>query len=545
MEPPRSLPGLEPDREGLEPAGGCQSPLESKAAPGKRVWVKLRALLRFMVKQLESGEVNAEELKRNLEVAASLLEAVCIDETRQMLDTEDELREMGSDAAVPSEVRDWLAATFTQQARAKGRRAEEKPKFRSIVHAVQAGIFVERMFRRAFTTVGPSYSSSVLNCLKSLDLWCFDVFALQRVTEEHSLRTVVLELFSRHNLSSRFKIPGTFLSALLDALEVGYGKYRNPYHNQVHAADVTQTVHCFLLRTGMLHYLTEIEVLAIIFAAAIHDYEHTGTTNSFHIQTKSDCAILYNDRSVLENHHISAVFRMMQDEEMNIFINLTKDEFVELRALVIEMVLATDMSCHFQQVKAIKTSLQQLERIDRSKVLSLLLHAADISHPSKQWAVHSRWTKALMEEFFRQGDKEAELGLPFSPLCDRTSTLVAQSQIGFIDFIVEPTFSVLTDVAERMVLPLPEDGTKAKGNPVASQQPSCQWRQQSLDEPLELGQLRADLAGFRSTWSKYIQENKQKWKERAASGITNQASIEELSPCEEQPPAGRHNGEVE
>lgn len=34
------------------------------------------------------------------------------------------------------------------------------------------------------------------------------------------------------------------------------------------------------------HCLTEIEALAIIFAAAIHDYEHTGTTNSFHIQTK-------------------------------------------------------------------------------------------------------------------------------------------------------------------------------------------------------------------------------------------------------------------
>lgn len=34
------------------------------------------------------------------------------------------------------------------------------------------------------------------------------------------------------------------------------------------------------------HCLSEIEILAIIFAAAIHDYEHTGTTNSFHIQTK-------------------------------------------------------------------------------------------------------------------------------------------------------------------------------------------------------------------------------------------------------------------
>jgi len=29
-----------------------------------------------------------------------------------------------------------------------------------------------------------------------------------------------------------------------------------------------------------------------------------------------------------------------------------------------------------------------------------------------------------------QGDREAELGLPISPLCDRHNTLVAQSQIG-------------------------------------------------------------------------------------------------------------------
>lgn len=47
---------------------------------------------------------------------------------------------------------------------------------------------------------------------------------------------------------------------------------------------------------------------------------------------------------------------------------------------------------------------------------------------------------------------------------------------------------------------------------------SSQWRQQSLDEHLELGEVKADLAGFRATWTKYIQENKQKWKERAASG---------------------------
>ncbi|KAB0397276.1 hypothetical protein E2I00_005330 [Balaenoptera physalus] len=431
----------------------CPSDLELKSAPSKKMWIKLRSLLRYMVKQLENGEVNIEELKKNLEYTASLLEAVYINETRQILDTEDELQELRSDA-VPSEVRDWLASTFTQQARAKGRRAEEKPKFRSIVHAVQAGIFVERMFRRTYTSVGPTYSTAVLNCLKNLDLWCFDVFSLNRAADDHALRTIVFELLTRHNLISRFK-----------------------------------------------HCLSEIEVLAIIFAAAIHDYEHTGTTNSFHIQTKSECAILYNDRSVLENHHISSVFRMMQDDEMNIFINLTKDEFVELRALVIEMVLATDMSCHFQQVKSMKTALQQLER----------------NSPGSSYLSVSR------------GDKEAELGLPFSPLCDRTSTLVAQSQIGFIDFIVEPTFSVLTDVAEKSVQPMGDEDSKSKT------QPSFQWRQPSLD--VEVGDPNPDVVSFRSTWTKYIQENKQKWKERAASGVTNQMSIDELSPCEEEAPA--------
>jgi len=31
---------------------------------------------------------------------------------------------------------------------------------------------------------------------------------------------------------------------------------------------------------------------------------------------------------------------------------------------------------------------------------------------------------------FIQGDKEVELGLPISPLCDRKNTLVSESQIG-------------------------------------------------------------------------------------------------------------------
>lgn len=48
------------------------------------------------------------------------------------------------------------------------------------------------------------------------------------------------------------QIPVSALVSFVEALEVGYGKHRNPYHNLIHAADVTQTVHYLLLKTGMV-----------------------------------------------------------------------------------------------------------------------------------------------------------------------------------------------------------------------------------------------------------------------------------------------------
>ena len=59
--------------------------------------------------------------------------------------------------------------------------------------------------------------------------------------------------------------------------------------------------------------MTTLEILVILIAAAIHDVEHTGTTNSFHIQSNSEFALLYNDKSVLENHHLYTAFKLMQD----------------------------------------------------------------------------------------------------------------------------------------------------------------------------------------------------------------------------------------
>ncbi|XP_053126033.1 dual specificity calcium/calmodulin-dependent 3',5'-cyclic nucleotide phosphodiesterase 1A isoform X2 [Hemicordylus capensis] len=486
--------------------------------------------LRCLVKQLEKGDVNVVDLKKNIEYAASVLEAVYIDETRRLLDTEDELSDIQSDS-VPLEVRDWLASTFTRKIGMTKRRPEEKPKFRSIVHAVQAGIFVERMYRRTSNMVGLAYPAEVITTFKDVDKWSFDVFSLNEASGGHSLKFMIYELFTRYDLLSRFKIPVPSLLSFGEALETGYSKYKNPYHNLIHAADVTHTVHCIMLLTGIMHWLTELEILAMIFAAAVHDYEHTGTTNNFHIQTRSDVATLYNDRSVLENHHVSAAYRIMQEEEMNILVNLNKEEWRELRNLVIEMVLSTDMSGHFQQIKTMRHTIQQTEGIDKARAMSLILHAADISHPAKSWELHYRWTMALMEEFFRQGDKEAELGLPFSPLCDRKSTMVAQSQIGFIDFIVKPTFSLLTDSMEKIVFPLIEEASKSE-SPTFVTSPSensiggsaadvhkrigIKSSASSLSGSCSENSLASvDLRSFKDSLVQIIQQNKDRWKDLA------------------------------
>lgn len=56
-----------------------------------------------------------------------------------------------------------------------------------------------------------------------------------------------------------------------------------------------------------------------------------------------------------------------------------------------------------------------------------LLHAADISNPFKPYHTYEKWTQRVLAEFWDQGDKERELGLSISYLCDRYTTNTAKS----------------------------------------------------------------------------------------------------------------------
>ena len=47
---------------------------------------------------------------------------------------------------------------------------------------------------------------------------------------------------------------------------------------------------------------------------------------------------MYNDESVLENHHLAVAFKLLQNPDCDIFVNLSRKQKQTLRKMVIDMV---------------------------------------------------------------------------------------------------------------------------------------------------------------------------------------------------------------
>lgn len=86
------------------------------------------------------------------------------------------------------------------------------------------------------------------------------------------------------------------LVRFLVKLEAGYKDV--PFHNYVHAADVTHGTAYFLKEEAVNKHLTPLDTFCLIIGAAMHDFRHPGYNNAFLVNTRDEKAILYNDTSV-------------------------------------------------------------------------------------------------------------------------------------------------------------------------------------------------------------------------------------------------------
>lgn len=289
--------------------------------------------------------------------------------------------------------------------------------------------------------------SSFASLLSTSTEWDFDIFKLETETATSSLEVITSFFLSTFNLFSLLDIKQATFNTYIHEISSGYIK-ENPYHNATHAADVVQAFYYFLTTCDArkICSLNEIDTFICILSAAIHDFQHPGFNNLFLVNSNDLLAIRYNDKSVLENHHLAASFSIVHEDGKNIFENWTKEIYKKARMKIISLVLATDFSRHFADIGKFQSKLSDgLVEDEEGRLLcmEMLMHTCDVSNPSRPWDICKIWADKVMTEFFIQGDKERELGLPISHLCDRYTVNIPKSQIGFMDLFIEPTFNAL------------------------------------------------------------------------------------------------------
>ncbi|GFS83658.1 cGMP-inhibited 3',5'-cyclic phosphodiesterase A [Nephila pilipes] len=306
-----------------------------------------------------------------------------------------------------------------------------------------------------------------------IDIWDFPVFDMERQAGTLILSQMCYRVFLATGLFESFRIPLTPFFAYFHELEKGYRD--KPYHNRMHASDVLHGVYFLISqpipgfsqvpsnstdsplhrtlsgreaqekwpasRQGTVEkkvktYIDDddeeydyddeeekdvygvmganfpaLEIMALYAAAAMHDYDHPGRTNAFLVATFSPQAVLYNDRSVLENHHSAAAWSLLlSDNRYNWLRHLDEAEFKRFRFLVIELILATDLKRHFDIVTEFNAKLADEEsnfidwanEADRLLVMQMAIKLSDINGPCKCQKLHMQWTFRIAEEFYEQ-----------------------------------------------------------------------------------------------------------------------------------------------
>ena len=245
------------------------------------------------------------------------------------------------------------------------------------------------------------------------------------------------------------------------------------YHNSLHGADITQTICLFFNNSNAeeVCHTQAIDLLSIIIAALGHDIGHPGLTNTFHINASTEMAITYNDSSCLENFHLAKLFKTIRKEETNIFEKLSTQDYKKIRKKMISEILATDMAIHGKILNNIRSKIpdhllqekndnkndnkikkfelisdtnnEETTNEEKQALFDYFIHSADLGHNTKIFDISLKWVELLSNEFWLQGDKEKKMNLNISFLCDRDTTNVPKSQVGFIGGFIIPTYNFL------------------------------------------------------------------------------------------------------
>merc|ERR1711933_619474 len=156
--------------------------------------------------------------------------------------------------------------------------------------------------------------------------------------------------------------------------------------------------------------------------------------------------------------HCCKLFEILAQPGVNVFSSVSSNQYWDVRKTIIDVILHTDITQHFAMVRELELlyeinskifenstgtlteqEIEVLTTVEHKKlVLEMILHAADVSNPTKPWNICLAWAHRVLDEYANQGDQEKKLGIPVQMLNDREKVNRPHSQIGFIEFIIAP-----------------------------------------------------------------------------------------------------------
>ena len=200
--------------------------------------------------------------------------------------------------------------------------------------------------------------------------------------------------------------------------------------------------------------MTPVEKAALLFAAAAHDEAHPGRTNRFLCKVRDSAALRTAGRDVLECFHASVAFALLADDALDVTVMMEDNVAQQFFECVCAFTVATSMEHHDAQLEEVlgliecNHSLNLSDFSLRKKILSLLLHAADVSASAKPLSITCEWATRIRKEFDDEARDEVERGI-------RTSNEVTpsishpQQQLTFVETVLWPLFRVVGSVMEQ------------------------------------------------------------------------------------------------
>lgn len=167
---------------------------------------------------------------------------------------------------------------------------------------------------------------------------------------------------------------------------------------------ISQATACYLqqLANRDLKIMDRLDEATALIASAVHDIDHPGRSSAFLCNSDNSLAILYNDICVLESHHAATTFRLtLADDKINIFKNLDRDMYKLTRSIIIDMILATEMTRHFEHLaKFVSVFGNDVENKDvpndednQMLIRRMLIKCADVSNPTRPMKFCVEWAR--------------------------------------------------------------------------------------------------------------------------------------------------------